>query len=100
MNHLQHLKENTSVFVNFMQQNYPIMKDSNVFFRDLQFAIISYFEMKETPLSYSNAETLTNDFISYLVDKNDLSPLDSKTWRVNTDFGLTKQIEEVEVENE
>lgn len=101
MNHLNHLLENKNIFFNFMNENYTIFQHSNLFLRDLQYAIISYFEMKEKPLNYSKAEVITKDFASRLVKANDLTHLDKKTYRVNLEVGLNKKVIETEgVENE
>ena len=101
MDHLAHLEENKRVFFDFMNENYTIFKYSNLFFRDLQYAIISYFEMKNNPVKYAEAEKLANDFISKLVESKDLDQIDYKSWRINFDFGIVKKEMESEgVENE
>lgn len=101
MNHLQHLLDNKQVFFSFMQQQYPIMFNSNVFFRDVQYAISSYFELKESPVDYSKAEKLATDFINKLVEAGELSTIDNKTWKVNFEIGTKKETIEAEgVENE
>ena len=100
MNYLEHLMENKKVFFNYMNENYKIFQYSNLFFRDLQYAIISYFKMKEKPLKYAEAEKLTVDFIANLVSDKELTEMDHKSWKINFEVGITKKVIETEgVEN-
>lgn len=100
MNHLEHLKENKKVFFNFMNENYTIFQYSNLFLRDLQYAIISYFEKKETPVKYANAEILAQDYIKHLISNNDLVEIDSKSWKITFEVGIKKVIETEGVKDE
>lgn len=92
MNHLEHLLQNKETFFKFMRQNFPLMTHSNVFFRDLQYAINSYFKLKETPVNYSKAEKIARGFIENLVKDGDFSPIDDKTWKVNIDIEPKKEL--------
>ena len=83
MNHLKHLIENKSVFFKYMNENFTIFKDSNLFLRDLQYAIMSYFEIKEKSLKYHEAEFIALKFIDELVSAGDLTKIDHKSWRIN-----------------
>ena len=100
MNHLDHLKNNKKVFFNFMHENYTIFQHSNIFLRDLQYAIASYFELKESPVTYSKAERLTIDFIDHLISVGDLTKIDNKSWKVNFEVGIKRAIQSEGVENE
>jgi len=95
MDHLEHLTSNKKVFFNYMNENYTIFQYSNIFFRDLQYALMSYFEMKEKPLKYAKAESLAINFIEYLVGCKDLSRIDHKSWKINFDVGITKKVTEI-----
>jgi len=83
MNYLEHLTDNKIIFFNFMKKRYPIFQQSNLFLRDMQYAIMSYFELKENSVSYEEAEKLAKKFIDKLVDSGELLELDHKTWKVN-----------------
>lgn len=92
MKHLEHLIENKKVFFNYMNENYKIFQYSNLFFRDLQYAIMSYFEMKEKPVKYAKAEKLTQEFIDDMLSKNELTKIDHKSWKINFEVGLNKKV--------
>jgi hypothetical protein len=57
---------------------------------------MSYFEMKEEPLKYSEAENIAVRFISDLLSNGDITKIDYKSWRINFEVGKSKK--EVETE--
>ncbi len=95
MNYLEHLISNKEVFFNFMKKKYPLFQQSNLFFRDMQYAIMSYFELKEKPLKYEEAELVAQNFIKKLVDNGELLKLDHKTWKVNFEVEEKQKAETV-----
>ncbi|MFZ1289859.1 MAG: hypothetical protein WAR79_07205 [Melioribacteraceae bacterium] len=101
MNPLEHLKSNKNVFFNFMKEDYPLFKHSNLFLRDLQYAIKSYFDMKENPINYSQAEKIARNFAEDLIKTNDVLQIDRKSWKLNFDIGVKQKVKEPEgVSNE
>lgn len=83
MNYLNELINYQNIFFKFMKQKYPLYYNSNLFLRDLQYAIKSYFDKKNIRLSYTDSENLALDFAKYLEKGNKLKKIDSKTWKVN-----------------
>lgn len=83
MDHLDELKNNQEMFFNFMKEKYHIYYNSNIFSRDLQYAIKQYFERKDNKITYPEAEDLMNRFSSYLEEKGDIQKLNVNSWRVN-----------------
>ena len=92
MRHLEHLTQNKKVFFNYMNENYKIFQYSNLFFRDLQYAIMSYFEMKEEPVKYAFAEKLTQQFLEHLIGNGELTKIDHKSWKINFEVGINKKV--------
>ncbi len=82
----EQLKSEEQIFFNYMHENYPLIKHSNVFLRDIQYAIKHYFELKEITLYYEDVEKISNMFINYLETSGKISRLDNKTWKVNEDL--------------
>lgn len=66
-----------------MKEKYHIFYNSNIFARDLQYAIKQYFEKKDIKVKYPEAEELMQRFTNYLEDKGDLVKLTNNSWRVN-----------------
>ena len=96
MDYLQELKRNETIFLKFMQERYPIYTNSNIFLRDLQFGIQTFFERKDIKVKYPVAEELAFNFASYLEEKNDLQRLDDQTWKVLFSFDEPEQVTEEE----
>jgi hypothetical protein len=83
MNYLDELKNNQEIFFNFMKEKYHIYYNSNIFARDIQYAIKQYFGKKDIEITYPQAEKLMQEFSKYLEEKNDLARLTGNSWRVN-----------------
>lgn len=92
MDYLDILKNNKDIFFNFMEAKYPLYKDSNIFLRDLLYAIKNFFEKKNSELSYSTAENLALAFAAYLEANGEFTKLRFDTWRVN--FSTEKVVKE------
>ena len=69
---LNDLTSNKTIFFNFMKEKYRLYSNSNIFFRDIQYAIKSYFEKKDIRINYSQAEKIAYDFINKLEDTGEL----------------------------
>lgn len=80
---LQILKNEEAIFLKYFKSRFPMFHNSNVFFRDFQFAVHAFFKLKEKNLSYSEAERITRDFASALETAGVLIPLSKMNWRLN-----------------
>jgi len=86
MNKLQELLNNKEIFFRYIAERFPVHTGSNVFLRDIQYGIKFFFEKKRIKLKYAQAEVLALEFISRLVESNDLSEFNKQTWKVNLIF--------------
>ncbi len=101
MNYLEHLLENKKTFFNYMNETYTIFQFSNIFLRDIQYAITSYFELKEFSLKYNESENLAKQFVEKLTETDELINIDEKSWKITFEIGTKKTLQEEEgVENE
>lgn len=101
MKHLEHLLENKRVFFNYMNETYTIFQYSNIFLRDVQYAIMHYFELKGFPVKYPKAETLAEEYLEKLTESNELIKIDEKSWKITFEVGIKKAVAEEEgAENE
>ncbi len=96
MNNLQELLDNKEVFFRYISERFPVFTGANVFLRDIQFGIQFFFEKKNIKLKYPEAEKLAFEFVSKLVENNDLTPYNEQTWKVNLVFQEEIVPEEVE----
>ena len=96
MNYIEHLTSNKKMFFNYMKEDYPLYKYSNLFLRDLQYAIKSYFELKENPVNYLQAEKIAKEFINELTKSEELVQIDNKSWKINFDIDFNSEKKELE----
>ncbi len=98
MDLLNDLTSNKSIFFKFMKEKYRLYLNSNIFFRDIQYAIKSYFEKKDIRIKYSQAEKVAYDFIHKLEDTGELKKMSDNAWKVNFSLGINVvQIDEQKV---
>ena len=90
MDLLKDLTINKSIFFNFMKEKYRLYLNSNIFFRDIQYAIKSYFEKKDVPIKYSQAEKVAHEFINRLEESGELKKMSDIAWKVN--FSLSNNV--------
>lgn len=83
---LNHLVSNREVVFEFLREKYPIFFNSNIFLRDIQYGIRTYFERKDIMISYPIAEELAMKFTSSMESEEILKRLDATTWVVNFKF--------------
>lgn len=87
MDLLNDLTLNKSIFFKFMKEKYRLFLNSNIFFRDIQYAIKSYFEKKDIRIKYSQAEKIAYEFIERLEDTGELKKMSDNAWKVNFSLG-------------
>ena len=83
MDLLQDLISNKKLFFSFMKEKYPVFKESNIFFRDLQYAIGNYYMKKGKTIDYPKAEKIALEFIENLVNRGELIKISNNAWKVN-----------------
>lgn len=80
LNELIHSKH---IFFKFMKEKYPLFENSNIFLRDLQYAIKYFLEKKNIKIRYTELEYLSQEFISHLEKENIIKKVTSNAWKVN-----------------
>lgn len=86
MEYLKELTINRTIFFSFMKEKYNVFNNSNIFFRDIQYAIKSYFEKKNKRINYSEAEKIAKEFISQMENDKQLIKMSNNAWKVNFSF--------------
>ena len=83
MDLLQDLFTNKKIFFSFMKEKYPVFKESNIFFRDIQYAIRNYYLKKGKKIDYQKSEKIASEFIEGLVKEGELKKISNNAWKVN-----------------
>jgi hypothetical protein len=66
-----------------MKEKYNIYYNSNIFLRDIQYAIQSYFLKKDKRIKQSVVEKTSLEFINKLEQDGDLKKMSHNAWKVN-----------------
>lgn len=82
-NYFELLKNEELQFMNFLRAKYPLFHRSNFFYRDLQYGIRKYFEVKGIKITYADSEKLTRELASYFEIKNVFIPVSNHAWSLN-----------------
>ncbi|MFA3783079.1 hypothetical protein ABRY23_08455 [Melioribacteraceae bacterium 4301-Me] len=83
MQYLNLLLNEKKAFFKFMKTKYPLFYNSNIFLRDIQYAIKSYLEKKEINLTYPQAEKLAIEFAAALEKDGELVNIAPNAWKIN-----------------
>jgi uncharacterized membrane-anchored protein len=83
MDLLQDLFKNKKIFFSFMKEKYPVFKESNIFFRDVQYAIRNYYLKEGKKIDYQKSEKIASEFIEGLVKEGELKKISNNAWKVN-----------------
>jgi hypothetical protein len=90
MDYVQDLLSNREMFFNFMKEKYSVFQNSNIFLRDIQYAVQSYYQKKEKKVKYGLAEKVTLEFITHLENEGQLKKISYNAWKVN--FSTTSNV--------
>ncbi len=80
MKHLNEILQNKITFFKFMSKKFPVKYKSNIFLRDVQFAIKDYFDKKKIKLSYTDTENMAKELMKNLVENGEAEQLTEKSW--------------------
>lgn len=77
------LTQEKNQILNFLKARFPVFHNSNIFFRDLQYGIRSYFEKKGIKISYPEAEDYAVEFANMLEAEKVFVRVNNQGWKVN-----------------
>lgn len=75
--------ENETEVLEFLKSQYPMYHLSNVFFRDVQYGIQTFLERRGIKANYKESEKVSREYVSRLVKKQILKPIDAQSWVLN-----------------
>ena len=92
MNEVEHIVNNKAEFLKYLRSKFPLIHESNVFFRDLHYGLMSYIEEKlNNKLRYLDAEKITYTVAGELEKQGIFKKVDSRTWLLNyPEFALPR----------
>jgi len=72
--------ENQKDFLKYLKTRIPLYHLSNVFFRDLHYAVMNYLMAYRRKLKYYDGEEVTRDVVAEFEKAGILKKVDSQTW--------------------
>jgi hypothetical protein len=83
LKHLETIKSNDTVLLEYLKAKFPVFHNSNFFFRDLQYGIRSFFEKKDVFISYQDAEKLATEIAKHYEEKGIFVKVNHQGWKVH-----------------
>jgi hypothetical protein len=83
LDYLQELNSNRKLFFSYMKEKYNLYNNSNIFLRDIEYAIQSYFLKKDKRIKHTIIEKTAGEFINKLEQDGELKKVSSNAWKVN-----------------
>ncbi len=79
---LNFLKNEKKLLLNFYKANYPVYHNSNLFFRDFQYSIKRFLEMKNYKTKYPEAESLTKEMGTFFESEGIFQKVNLIAWKL------------------
>ncbi len=70
-------------FFEFMSEKYHVIYRSNIFLRDIQYAIFLFFRYRNEDIKSDEAERIAFELTEKLTETGELKKLSDNTWLVN-----------------
>lgn len=96
MSHFNELLNEKEIFFKYMGEKYKVFFNSNIFLRDIQYAVRSYFENRGINLKYPEAEKYALELTDYMEKSNELTPVSNGTWKVNFHLNQEQKVESIQ----
>jgi len=89
----QYIIGNQVEFLNFMKTRAQLIHLSNVFFRDLHFAVMEFLRRKNVRVGQTEAETVAREIAVHFEKRTIFKKLNMQTWMLNySDYAIKKTV--------
>ena len=91
MNEIDVIANNTSEFMKYLKSKFTLIHQSNIFFRDFHYGVMSYLEKQGIKIKYTDAETIARNAGVELEKKGIFKKVDHQSWLLNyPEFALPR----------
>ena len=92
MNEVEYIVNNKAEFLKYLKSKFPLIHESNVFFRDLHYGLMSYVEENlGKKLRYLDGERLADGIAVEFEKQGIFKKMDNRTWLLNyREFALPR----------
>ena len=90
-NNLELLKREDESFLGFLKAKYPMFHNSNFFYRDLQYGVLSFMQKKGNEITYAEAGRLADAISEEFENKGIFIRMNKIGWKINyPEFATTE----------
>ncbi len=91
MNAVGKITGNESEFLKFLKSKFTLIHQSNLFFRDFHYGVMSFLAAKGVRMKYHDAEKVAREAAAALEQKGILKRIDHQSWLLNyPEFALPR----------
>lgn len=92
MNEVKNILKNKFEFLNYLKSKFPLIHNSNLFFRDLHYGIMSYLIEHNKKINYTKCEKFAEEIGLEFEKAGIFKKIDNKTWMLNyPEFALPRK---------
>jgi hypothetical protein len=90
-NNFELIKREDESFLGFLKAKYPMFHNSNFFYRDLQYGVLSFMQKKGIEVTYTEAGRLADAISEEFENKGTFVRMSKTGWKLNyPDFATTE----------
>ena len=82
-NNLELIKREDESFLGFLKAKYPMFHNSNFFYRDLQYGVLSFMQKKGIEVTYTEAGRLADAISEEFENKGIFVRMNKIGWKIN-----------------
>lgn len=82
-NNLELIKREDESFLGFLKAKYPMFHNSNFFYRDLQYGVLSFMAKKGNEITYAEAGRLADAISEEFENKGIFVRMNKIGWKIN-----------------
>lgn len=82
-NNLELLKREDESFLGFLKAKYPMFHNSNFFYRDLQYGVLSFMQKKGNEITYAEAGKLADAISEEFENTGIFVRMNKIGWKIN-----------------
>ena len=77
------IKNDHTVFLNYLKAKFPLFHNSNLFFRDFHYGVKRFLEKKEIEVTYPEAENIAKELGDFFEKESVFIRVNNLGWRLN-----------------
>ncbi len=67
----------------YLRDEFTVIHNSNFFFRDLQYGVMSFLKLRGKKIGFDEADTIARETAGRMVAEGIFTKIDDRSWRIN-----------------